>query len=61
MTLERKPEGKTSLGRSKHRWEDNIRIALMERGWEKVDWLHLAEDMDQWWALVNTVMNLCTT
>jgi len=23
-----------------------------------VDWIHLAEDKDQWQALVNTVMNL---
>jgi hypothetical protein len=27
-------------------------------GWEIVDWLHLAEDRDQWQALLNTVMNL---
>jgi hypothetical protein len=25
---------------------------------EVVDWMHLAEDRDQWWALVNMVMNL---
>jgi hypothetical protein len=30
----------------------------MEKGWEDVDWIHLAQDRDQWWALVNTVMNL---
>jgi hypothetical protein len=23
-----------------------------------VEWIHLAQDMDQWWALVNTVMYL---
>jgi len=23
-----------------------------------MDWMHLAQDSDQWWALVNTVMNL---
>jgi hypothetical protein len=27
-------------------------------GWEGVDWIHLAQDRDQWQALVNTVMNL---
>jgi hypothetical protein len=26
--------------------------------WEGVDWIHLAQDRDQWQALVNTVMNL---
>jgi hypothetical protein len=31
---------------------------LREIGWEDVDWIHLAEDRDQWRALVNTVMNL---
>jgi hypothetical protein len=23
-----------------------------------MDWIDLAQDTDQWWALVNTVMNL---
>jgi hypothetical protein len=30
----------------------------MEIGWKFADWLHLAQDRDLWWALVNTVMNL---
>jgi hypothetical protein len=25
---------------------------------EGVDWIHLAQDRDWWWALVNTVMNI---
>jgi hypothetical protein len=25
---------------------------------EAVDWIHPAQDRDQWWALVNTVINL---
>jgi len=29
-----------------------------EIGWEGVDWIHLAQDMDQWRVLVNTVMDL---
>jgi len=29
-----------------------------ETGWEDVDWMHLAQNRDQWRALVNTVMNL---
>jgi hypothetical protein len=53
-----KPEGKRLLGRLRHRWEDNIRINLRERGWEGVDWIHLAQDRDQWQALVNTIMNI---
>jgi hypothetical protein len=31
---------------------------LREAGWEGVDWIHLAQDWDQWPAVVNTVMNL---
>jgi hypothetical protein len=38
-------------------WDD-IRMDLKEIGWQIVDWMHLAQDRDQWRALVNTVMNL---
>jgi hypothetical protein len=31
---------------------------LAERGLGGMDWIHLAQDRDQWRALVNTVMNL---
>jgi hypothetical protein len=31
---------------------------LREIWWEGVDWIHLAQDRDQRWALVNAVMNL---
>jgi hypothetical protein len=31
---------------------------LKEIGLENVDWIHVAQDRDQWWAVVNTVMNL---
>jgi len=30
---------------------------LREIVWEVVDWIHLAQDRDQWRAVVNTVMN----
>jgi hypothetical protein len=30
---------------------------LREMGWEGVDWIHLVQDMDQWWAVVDTVMD----
>jgi hypothetical protein len=26
--------------------------------WEGGDWMHLAQYRDQWWSLVNMVMNL---
>jgi hypothetical protein len=53
-----KPEGKRSLGRPRRRWVDNIKLDLGEIGWDGVDWIELAQDRDQWRALVNTVMNL---
>jgi hypothetical protein len=31
---------------------------LREIGWDGVDWIDLAQDRDQWRALVNMVMNL---
>jgi hypothetical protein len=34
------------------------KMGLREIGWEGVEWIHLAQDRDQWWALVNMVMNL---
>jgi hypothetical protein len=48
------PEGKRPLERSRRGWEDNIRTDPREMGWEGVEWIHLAQDRDQWWALVNT-------
>jgi hypothetical protein len=53
-----KPEGKRPLGRSRHRSVDNIKIDLREIGQDGMNWIDLAQDMDQWRALVNTVMNL---
>jgi hypothetical protein len=31
---------------------------LREIGWNGADWIDIALDMDQWRALVNTVLNL---
>jgi hypothetical protein len=38
--------------------ERNITMDLREIGWQCVEWIRLAQDWDQWWAVVNTVMNL---
>jgi hypothetical protein len=53
-----KSEGKRPLERHIHRWEESIKIDLMDTGWEGVDWIHVAQDMERWQALVNTVTNL---
>jgi hypothetical protein len=44
-----KPEGKRPLG---------VQMVIREIGWGGMDWINLAQDRDQWMALVNTVMNL---
>jgi hypothetical protein len=52
-----KPEGKRPLGRPRHSWVDGNRMDLREIEWGGMDWIDLAQDRDQWRALVNTVMN----
>ena len=44
--------GKRSLGRSRCRWEDNIRMDLKEIGINAGNWI------DYWRALVNVTLNL---
>jgi hypothetical protein len=56
--LVRKPEGKRPLGRPRRRWEDAIRMDLMESGLGSVDWIRLAQDRDRCRAVVSAVMNL---
>jgi hypothetical protein len=56
--LVRKPEGKRPLGRPRRRRVDNIEMDLRDTGWDGVDWMDMAQDRDQWRALVNAVLNL---
>jgi len=55
--LVEKTEGKRQLGKSRCRWEDNIKMDLQEVGWG-MDWIDLAQDRDRWQAVVNAVMIL---
>jgi len=52
------PERKRPLGRPRRRWEDNIKMDLVEVGCGNMDCIELARDRDRWRALVNAVMNL---
>jgi hypothetical protein len=52
------PEGKRRLGRPRRRWEDNIKMDLMEIGIDGANWISLAQGRVQWRAFVSTVMNL---
>jgi hypothetical protein len=53
-----KPEGERPLGRPRRMCVDNIKMDLREIGWDRVDWIDMAQDRDQWRALVNTVLNV---
>jgi hypothetical protein len=53
-----KHEGKSTLGRPRRRWEDNIKMDLQEVKFRGMYWIELAQDRDRWRALVNAVMNL---
>jgi hypothetical protein len=51
-TLVGKPEGNRPLGRPRRTCVDNIKMDLREIGWDGMDWNDLAQDRDQWRALV---------
>ena len=53
-----KPGGKRTLGKSRRRWDHNIKTDLHKLGLGGMDCIELAQDRDRWWALVNAVMNL---
>jgi hypothetical protein len=44
-------EGKSPLGRPRHRSVNNIRMDLVEVGWGDVDWIGLVQDRERWRAL----------
>jgi hypothetical protein len=58
MVLVGRPKGKRPLVRPRRRWEDNIKIDLMEIGIDRASWIRLVQNRVQWRAFVNTVMNL---
>jgi hypothetical protein len=52
-----KTERRRPLGRPRRTWLDNIKMDFREIGWDGMDWIDLAQDRDQWRALVNMIMN----
>jgi hypothetical protein len=42
-----RPEGKRSLGRPRRRLEDSIKMDIRDTVWNGMDWIDLAQDMDQ--------------
>jgi hypothetical protein len=49
---------KKATRRPRWTWKANIKINLREMKWGRYGWIHLAQDRDQWWALVNMVGNI---
>jgi transposase len=47
-TAEKRP-----LGRPRCRWVNNIKMDLLDVGWDGVDWIDLPQDRDKWRAIVN--------
>jgi hypothetical protein len=56
--LVEKPEGKRPCGRTRRRWENNIKTELREIMWEAADWIHLTQNGDRWRDPANTVMKI---
>jgi hypothetical protein len=52
-----KSEGHRPLERPRSRWLNNNRMDLRGIEWDGVDWIDMAQNRDQWRALVNRVLN----
>jgi hypothetical protein len=50
--------GKRDGKRPRRRWVNNIKLDLREIVWNGRVWIDLAQNRDQWKALVNTLMHL---
>jgi hypothetical protein len=40
------------------RCADNIKMDLREVGWDGVDWIDMAQGVDQWRALMSTILDI---
>ena len=56
--LTSKPTGKILLGRPRLRWEDNIRMDLMEIGINARNCAYSAQDRYYWRSLMSSALNL---
>jgi hypothetical protein len=54
--LVEKPEWKSAAGKHGRKWEDDVRMHLTDIRCEHMDWIYLSLDVDNWWALLNTLV-----
>lgn len=50
-------KGENYLGKPRRKWENEISFEVKETGWKRVDWINRVQDMDEWRAVMSTVMN----
>jgi hypothetical protein len=44
--------------RSRHRWNNNIKVETKEIVLNVVNWIQLTSNWFQWWAVLNLVMSI---
>ena len=54
-------DGKRPFGRTRRRWEDNIKKVIQEVVWRSMYWIDPAHDRDRWRTLLNAVMKILIT
>jgi len=51
-------EGNRQFGKTRRRWEYNIKMDLQDMGCGVINWIELAQDWNRWRAPVNAVMKI---
>jgi len=52
------PEGKCSLRKPQHKWENNVRMYLKVEGWESMEWIRVDQGGENRLCVARTVINL---
>jgi hypothetical protein len=53
-----KPEGKRLFGRPRGRWQDHIKMDVMEIRWVSVEFVSRVQDRGTWGLVLKRVLNL---
>jgi hypothetical protein len=48
---------KRAVGRSRNRWDYNIKITLSKIVLDDAKWMDLNQDHEKWWVLVSVAFN----